>query len=447
MGSVIASLSGIRAEVGDTLTPDLVLSWAQAFGTFIGKGPVIIGGDTRVSYELCKYAAFSGFLATGTEIIYIGNVPTPTVQQAIQKHHAAGGFILTASHNPIQWNGVKLMNDTGSFLNQEEFDQVNAIRTNQTYDLKPYTDLGKITQDDTALTWHIDKILRLIDPHAIRKSSLKVLVDANHGVGAIATPQLLDRLGVEYDVLFPEPTGVFNHDPEPSKINLVKLMETMQKGGYDIGFAQDADADRLVIVDEKGNFIGEDYSLAFCIDYILKNDLSGSKDVVVNLSTSRLIEYLAKQHQAIVHYTKIGEPNVTAELKSLSALVGGEGNGGVIYPKIGWGRDSLVGIIIALKYLAETKQSVSSIVDRYPKYSMVRDKIKVDSQSDALAILDKVKSHYQDSEQNLVDGVKVNFDDSWLHVRTSNTEPIVRIFAEARHYDDAFKLVQSVSNL
>ncbi len=449
MSSLMISTSGIRGIIGDSLTPEIILKVAKAYGAFVGKGPVILGGDTRVSHDMVTNIVMSGLTSVGTDIIYIGKVPTPTVQQMIKLYNAKGGVVITASHNPIQWNGIKLMNDQGAFLTSDQFSTFKQHFDLDNASLASWDHIGTTTTVTDAVEKHVDLICNKIDTTTIQNSSLRVLIDANNGTGAIANPILFDKLGIEYTLLNKEPSGKFSHDPEPLKENLNEIIEELKTGQYDIGFVQDADADRLVILDENGHFIGEDYSLALCIDYVLGYEESqqGNKQVVVNLSTSNVINYVCKKNNSDIYHTKIGEPNVTAKLKEISATVGGEGNGGVIYPKIGWGRDSLVGMVLALKYLAQSNQKVSEIVATYPSYVMLRDKFKVKNQTEIETFLNLVKTHYQDCTINKEDGIKVIFDDSWVHVRASNTEPIVRIFIEAPNLDEAHKLKSNIVSL
>ena len=445
MSKLIMSMSGIRGVIGDTLDPSIAMKVGKSFGAYVGKGPVIVGGDTRVSHEMVKSAVISGLVAVGTDVIDIGKVPTPTVQQMIQYYNAGGGIVVTASHNPIMWNGLKLMNGKGSFLEEAEYNDYISYFNEEKFELVSWDNVGTISYDHNALDKHIDKIFDLIDVTSIKNSKLKVLIDANNGAGAVADPLLCDRLGIEYDIIAPEPNGRFSHDPEPLEKNLSEIKQQLNDGDYDIGFVQDADADRLVMLDGNGRFIGEDYSLGVCIDYILQHETAGQK-VVVNLSTSKVIEDIARQYNAETLYTKIGEINVYEGIKSQNAVVGGEGNGGVIYPKIGYGRDSLVGIVLALKYLAESKKSLADIVQTYPVYKMCRDKIALSDQGQISNFLDAIKEHYGAFKQNHEDGVKVMFEDGWLHVRASNTEPIVRLFAEAPSVEAANARVQDVKD-
>ncbi|NBV42179.1 phosphoglucosamine mutase [bacterium] len=441
MSDLIMSMSGTRGIVGRVLTPEIALNTGLAYGTFWKSGTVIVGGDTRTSHDTFKSALISGLLATGMDVIDIGRVTTPTVQQMITHFGAVAGVVITASHNPAVWNGIKLMNGSGSFMDANEYAAFMSVYETQNWALKDWTGQGQLRIEHNAIEMHVDKILSLIDTRPIQNARLRVLVDANHGAGAAADPVLLDRLGVDYTILNEAPTGHFAHDPEPLEKNLSQIKSELATGKYDIGFVQDADADRLVILDGNGRFIGEDYSLAFCVDHILGVLApSESANVVVNLSTSSILEWIAQKHHALIHYTKIGETYVTQGIKSLNAVVGGEGNGGVIFPKVGWGRDSLVGIVVALHHLAVRKKSVAEIVSEYPKYVMVRDKIQVENAAQVAETIATIRDRFKDYPQNDLDGVKVTLPNGWVHVRPSNTEPIIRIFAEGRDESSAAEL-------
>ena len=442
--SLIVSLSGFRGVVGVSMQPQLALEVGLSLGTWIEKGVVVVGTDSRTSGCMLKSALISGLTAVGIDVIDIGVVPTPTVQQMIRFHGAQAGVVVTASHNPVIWNGLKLMSDAGAFLDVSEFESFYKIFKDRTYALKRWDRMGQVRIDEGALDSHIDVIFQTLDPSLIQNANLSVVIDSNNGAGCEADRRLLDRLNVRYTLLNDEPTGVFSHNPEPVKEHLTEIQSVMASGDYDIGFAQDADADRLVIFDETGHFIGEDYSLAFCMDCILSLSEGTSKSVVVNLSTSKVIEALSTMHQARLVYTKIGESFVTQAIKSQNATVGGEGNGGIIYPKIGWGRDSLVGIVVALHYLAYSRKTVSEIVGGYPKYVMIREKIVVDDSGQVSEFLDHVKQVFFGESLILEDGVKVDFGDKWIHVRPSNTEPIIRLFAEAPTEHEARDLIDSV---
>lgn len=447
MSDLIMSMSGMRGVIGDTLDPHIAMNMALAFGKYVGKGPVIVGGDTRVSYHIVQKAAISGLLAAGTDVIDIGHVLTPTVQQMIRHFKAKGGLVISASHNPIQWNGIKVMSGSGSFLMPEEYDKYQSIYAENIPKLANWQNIGHYSTVENALELHVDHILSAIDVSSIRQSNLNVLIDPNNGAGALGNPILFDKLGIRYKMINAEPNGRFQHDPEPLKENLSQIMHALKSGDYDIGFVQDADADRLVILDENGIFIGEDYSLGYCVDYILSQKESATPHVVVNLSTSRVIKDIANKHNASISYTKIGEPNVTQGLKQKQGVVGGEGNGGVIYPKVGWGRDSLVGMVIALKHLVESGKKVSETVSTYPKYVMIRDKYPVKTRGDVLPFLKKIQQHYSQASIDTQDGIKVTFEDSWVHVRPSNTESIVRIFVEAPSEEKGRALLKEVKQV
>ena len=449
MSQLMMSQSGIRGVVGDTLTPQLVQKVGIAFGHLCGKGPVIVGGDTRTSHESIKSTFIGAITSTGTDVIDIGKVPTPTVQQMIRHYHAAGGVVITASHNPIIWNGIKLMNDTGAFLNDQEYDAFQTYFKSEQQALADWKKVGTITVDDSAIEKHVDVIVNAIDIEPIKTADLRVLIDANNGAGCMANSILLDRLGVTYTAINGDGNGRFTHNPEPLKENVLDTLSAMKGHSYDIGFIQDADADRLVILDETGRFIGEDYSLAFCLHHVLDLKKEKYPVVVVNLSTSAVIDDISKPYNATVFRTKIGETHVTQELKKREALVGGEGNGGIIYPNVGWGRDSLVGITLALRHLAISKHSVSSIVDQYPQYVMLREKLMLSGSLDASTILEKLKKRFDSETVDMTDGIKIIRTDHWIHVRPSNTEPIIRIFIEAPNLEQAkheFKQIETMIN-
>ncbi len=441
MNQLIMSTSGTRGVIGTTLHPDIALKMGMAYGTMVGKGPVIVGGDTRTSHTMIKSAVISGLTSVGTDVIDIGKVPTPTVQQMIRHFKAAGGLVITASHNPVIWNGIKMMNGSGSFLEDDQYKQFMSLYENESFTLSSWDTIGEVKIENHALDIHVDMVLSHFDVSDIRQANLKVIVDANNGTGALADPILLQRLGVQYQILNNAPNGHFAHDPEPLKKNLSQIINTMRECYYDIGFVQDADADRLVILDETGHFIGEDYSLGLCIDYLLSEEQASDKKVVVNLSTSRVIEWIANKYNAELFYTKIGETNVTQGIKQQKAHVGGEGNGGVIFPKIGWGRDSLVGIVVALKFLAKSRKKVSQIVAEYPHYTMLREKVTANSRDHVNEFLQNVASKFPNCKTNTEDGVKILLENAWVHVRPSNTEPIIRIFVEAPNDTEAKALL------
>lgn len=450
--NLMISASGIRGIVGESLTPQLALDLSQRFGHYLiqktNNTRIIVGGDTRTSYKMLSEAVVSGLLSVGCDVIDIGKIPTPTAQQMIKYHKASGAIVITASHNPAIWNGLKLMNENAGFLSANEFDTFYSKYQNIDITQKKFNELGSYQKENNAIKIHINYILDRIDTKAIKKANLQVLVDVNNGTGALATPVLLDKLGVNYTLLGPTPNGQFEHTPEPTQENLQSLINTLKEGHYDAGFAQDPDADRLVIVAENGDYIGEDYSLAYCLDYVLGSleEKTSNKQVAVNLSTSAIIADICKKHNSKIHYSKIGEPNVVEKIKECGAVVGGEGNGGVIYPKIGWGRDSLVGITLALCHLAKRKEKISKTVANYPKWVMLREKMALDSKEDAKPFLELLSKVYKDTKQDTQDGLKLYFNDGWVHIRPSNTEPILRLFAEANSKEQAKKYCECIQD-
>ena len=441
------SSSGLRGIVGEHMTSQTIEPFVRAFLKWSPEGKIIVGGDPRTSHESITQLVMAICQLCGRDVIYIGKVPTPTVQQMVRQSMAAGGFAITASHNPVPWNGIKIINSTGSFLSTNDFEQFNALyRDGQREEYVSWDKQGQRYDDHDALKKHVELIQHVLPTENVKP--LRVLIDVNHGAGCDADKVLFEHLNnVSVDYLYDTPNGHFSHAPEPLKENLTELCEKVAAGDYDIGFAQDPDADRLVIVDENGRFIGEDYSLAFCMDYYLSSIDSTNPDVVVNLSTSQIIKFIASKYNANLHQTKIGEPNVTAKMKDIDAVIGGEGNGGIICPAIGWGRDSLTGIVLALLHLSTTKKSVSEIISEYPQYVMVRDKQPLASKDVIEKKLAQVADQYLSEDLNLEDGVKVSFESSWVHIRPSNTEPIIRIFAEANSKDEAMKLVEEIKNL
>lgn len=443
------SSSGLRGVVGEHLTAETIDVFVRSFLNWLPDGKIVIGGDTRTSHDAISKMIISICQLSGRDVVYIGKVPTPTVQQMVRHHYAAGGIAVTASHNPVEWNGIKIINASGSFLSKEEFNGFFEGYTNQQCSIyQQWAKVGSYTHDEQAITHHVNLIEHILDISSLKQSGLKVLIDVNHGTGAVADPILFERLGIQVDYLYGEPDGRFSHTPEPLAVNLTELCEQMRLGNYDIGFAQDPDADRLVIVDENGRFIGEDYSLAFSMDYFLSQlDAGAEKNVVVNLSTSKIINYIADKYNAALYHTRIGEPNVTEKMKEVEAVIGGEGNGGVILPSVGWGRDSLTGIVLGLLHLASSKKTVSEIISTYPNYVMVRDKQPLESTDVVETKINAVAAHFQNEELNHDDGLKVSFNESWVHIRPSNTEPIVRIFAEAQTIEQANQLVDIVKGL
>ncbi|MEI7942377.1 MAG: phosphoglucosamine mutase [Candidatus Riflemargulisbacteria bacterium] len=460
--SLKITVAGIRGENNLSLLPSTALKFAEIFGTIMNKGTIVLGTDTRLSTLPFKSAVIAGLSATGCNVIDIGIVATPTSQIMVKKLKAQGGIMITASHNPIQWNGLKFISDKGIFFDEEQmqeifdlYDQYNetlkSSSTNEAFvnkNIINYADirsLGQITSYSSAAEEHINHLLKNIDVESIKKSGLKVVVDSCNGSGAVLNPILFKKLGIEMININSAPDGNFTRGPEPLPENITLLREKVLETKSDIGFAQDADADRLAIVNEKGQAIGEDYTLVLVMKYILQRHPNpAGKIVATNLSTSKAFDDVAELYKTKVVTTKIGEVNVSKVLLQKDAIVGGEGNGGVIIPEIGLGRDSFAGIAFMLEYMAKTKMKVSELVNTVPRYEVVKTSKHLSSQEEVKGMLDKVKSTFAGEKMDLQDGVKVIFDDSWIHVRASNTEPIVRYFAEAKSKDIAQSLINKV---
>ena len=440
------SISGIRGYVPDSLTPEVVLDFSKAFGTYLYfQKPkkklrrVVIGSDPRRSSEFIKGIVFSGLLSTGCEIIDLGICPTPTVGIMTKKLLADGGIIITASHNPLPWNGIKFVRNDGIFLNETQATQLIEIYEKKNFHLNPG---GSVKLSNAGLNYHINRVIQTIKPPKIK---LKVAIDCVNGAGSIYAVELLKKLGCKVIPVHCNTQLPFPHDPEPIAKNLSDLMQAVKQNNADIGFALDSDADRLAIISEQGLAIGEELTLALAVKAILGQHKKKKALVVCNLSTTAAINDVADQYFAKCISTKIGEVHVAETLKKLKGLIGGEGNGGVIYPKIGFNRDSLAGIALILSYMTKNKQPLSKLVAQIPTYFSIKSKIECHSKAESDALIEKIKNRFDPKNLDLTEGVKVVFADSWVHVRPSNTEPIVRFIAEARSLEIAQKLIDQVS--
>ena len=436
------SISGVRGVVGDFLTPQLIESFAKAFGTFTGEGRITVGRDTRTSGEMLLHAVCSGLLSTGCIPIDLGICPTPSVQIRTKETEAIGGIIITASHNPAQWNALKFVGKDGRFLDEYESRSVVEIYHEQTFRRCPDEEINKVRQDPQAIESHLKKVLAYLDVELIRQRHFKVAFDCCNGAGSLMTPRLLQELGCQLIPINTEPNGLFPREPEPTPQHLTQLCSTTKLSGADVGFAQDADADRLAIVNEQGEAIGEDYTLALAVQFVLSKTPG---PVVVNLSTSRVIEDIAAQYHCPVYRTKIGESNVIDKILECQAIVGGEGNGGVMIPAIHPCRDSFIGMGLVLQYMAETGKTVSELVEAIPRYFMVKRKIPLPSDQ-IFGIVDTLTQKYTDAHIDTTDGLKILLDEqqAWIHVRPSNTEPILRVVSEATSQEEAKKLNDNI---
>ena len=438
--TLIKSISGIRGTIGgrtgDTLNPLDIVKFTTAYATFIrrsGKsnsGKIVVGRDARISGEMVKNVVCGTLMGVGYDVINIGLATTPTTELAVQMAGADGGIIITASHNPRQWNALKLLNHEGEFLTAAEGAEVLAIAEAEDFEYADVDHLGHYIEDNTFDQRHIDSVLnlKLVDVEAIKKAGFKVCVDAVNSVGGVILPQLLDRLGVEYKVLYGEPTGDFAHNPEPLEKNLGGIMEEMRSGKYDLGIVVDPDVDRLAFICEDGKMFGEEYTLVSVADYVLTHTPGNT---VSNLSSTRALRDVTEQHGGVYTAAAVGEVNVTTKMKEVNAVIGGEGNGGVIYPESHYGRDALVGIGLFLSSLAHKGCKVSELRASFPEYCIAKNRIDLTPSTDVDAILVRVKEMFKDQQVNDIDGVKIDFPDKWVHLRKSNTEPIIRVYSEA----------------
>lgn len=439
--TLIKSISGIRGTiggaVGDNLTPVDAVKFAAAYGQWLkqnypsGPHKVVVGRDARPSGDMIQSLVMQTLVGMGIDVIDLGLSTTPTVEVAVPMESAQGGIILTASHNPKQWNALKLLNNEGEFLNASAGASILDLVQNQNFEFSAVDDLGAISTDDTYIDKHINAILALplVDTEAIKALKFRVVVDAVNSTGGIAVPLLLSALGVETIELHCTPNGQFPHNPEPLKEHLTDLMEAVVQHKAQLGFVVDPDVDRLAMVDENGQMFGEEYTLVAVADYVLSKTPGNT---VSNLSSSRALSDVTKVRGGHYQASAVGEVNVVTMMKETSAVIGGEGNGGIIYPELHYGRDSLVGIALFLSHLAHLDISVSQLKASYPFYAMSKNKVSLTPDLDVDALLQTIAQKYQSIESvNTVDGVKIDFEESWVHLRKSNTEPIIRIYTEA----------------
>lgn len=451
--ALIKSISGIRGTIGgkpgEGLSALDIVKFTAAYAEFIKKNSpgnqrVVVGRDARLSGKMVDKLVCGTLISMGLDVINIGKATTPTTELAVTGLKAAGGIIITASHNPKQWNALKLLNHKGEFLNDAEGKKIIEIAEKEEFTFSEVDQLGKEYKDDTWLLRHIEMVknLKLVNPEAIAKANFRVAVDAVNSVGGSAIPELLKALGVKNIIeLNCEATGKFAHNPEPIPQNLTDISELMKKGGADVGFVVDPDVDRLAIVMENGEMFVEEYTLVAIADYVLSHTPGAT---VSNLSSSRALADITKKHGCTYSAAAVGEVNVVARMKETGAVIGGEGNGGVIYPVLHYGRDALVGVALFLTLMAESKLPVSELKKRYPSYSIVKNKIELTPDIDIEALLEKVKESYKNEKITDIDGVKIDFEDGWVHLRKSNTEPIIRIYSEAATPEKANELAERI---
>ncbi|MBK8089461.1 MAG: phosphoglucosamine mutase [Chitinophagaceae bacterium] len=449
--ALMKSISGIRGTIGgkpgDNLTPVDIVKFTAAYGTILGKGKkVIVGRDGRMSGEMVRSLVVNTLIGLGLDVVDLGLSTTPTVEMAVKFEGAAGGIILTASHNPKQWNALKLLNEKGEFISAELGLQMLAIAESEQFNFAQVDELGTYSCDDTLLQTHIDAILvhPLVNKKQIADKKFKVVVDAINSSGAEAVPALLNALGVtDITVLNAEMNGNFAHNPEPLAENLVELCSEVVKQKADLGIAVDPDVDRLCFVSNDGSLFGEEYTLVAVADYVLSNKKGNT---VSNLSSTRALRDVTEKHGGTYFASAVGEVNVVKKMKEVNAVIGGEGNGGIIDPHLHYGRDALIGIALFLTQLAQAGKTTAELRKTFPDYFMSKNKIDLPQGTDVKAVLAKVKDQYTSYQVNTEDGVKIDFEKSWVHLRASNTEPIIRIYSEADSTEKADALALDVIN-
>jgi len=449
--TLIKSISGIRGTIGgrtgDTLNPLDIVKFTTAYATFIKRrsltsNKIVVGRDGRISGEMVKNVVCGTLMGMGFDVINIGYASTPTTELAVRMASADGGIIITASHNPRQWNALKLLNNEGEFLTAADGAEVLDIAAREDFDYADVDHLGSYTEDNSFDQRHIDSVLQLnlADVEAIKKRKFRVCADTINSVGGIILPNLFKALGVDYEILNSACTGDFAHNPEPLEKNLQGIMDKMRQGGFDLGIVVDPDVDRLAFICEDGTMFGEEYTLVSVADYILSHT---SGNTVSNLSSTRALRDVTEKHGGTYTAAAVGEVNVTTKMKEVGAVIGGEGNGGVIYPESHYGRDALVGIVLFLSSLAQKGCTVSELRKTFPDYQIAKNRIDLTPETDVDAILVKVKEMFakdNNAKVNDIDGVKIDFPDRWVHLRKSNTEPIIRVYSEAQTMEQADEL-------
>lgn len=455
--TLIKSISGIRGTIGgkagEGLNPLDIVKFTSAYATLIRRtstvknNKIVVGRDARISGEMVKNVVCGTLMGMGFDVVNIGLASTPTTELAVTMAGACGGIILTASHNPKQWNALKLLNEHGEFLNAAEGEEVLRIAEAEAFEYADIDHIGSYVEDNTYNEKHIESVLalKLVDVEAIRRANFRVAIDCVNSVGGIILPELLHRLGVQHvEKLYCEPTGNFQHNPEPLEKNLGDIMNLMKGGKADVAFVVDPDVDRLAMICEDGTMYGEEYTLVTVADYVLKHTPGNT---VSNLSSTRALRDVTRKYCMQYNAAAVGEVNVVTKMKETNAVIGGEGNGGVIYPESHYGRDALVGIALFLSHLAHEGKKVSELRASYPNYYIAKNRIDLTPQTDVDAILAKVKDLYKAEEINDIDGVKIDFPDKWVHLRKSNTEPIIRVYSEAATMEAADELGKQIMDI
>ncbi|MDA0681798.1 MAG: phosphoglucosamine mutase [Bacteroidetes bacterium] len=443
--TLIKSISGIRGTiggvVGDSLSPLDIVRFTASYAAFIRKqgnssNTIIIGRDARISGEMVSNIVSGTLMGCGFDVLDVGLSTTPTIEVAVQLEQSAGGIIITASHNPKEWNALKLLNAKGEFLSQKDGDEILLLAENDDFIFTEVTDLGKYSYDDSFNNKHIDAVLKLdlVNVNLVKTSGFKVVVDAVNSTGGFMIPRLLERMGVACIKLFCEPNGNFPHNPEPLPENLSEIVKLVVHEKADFGIVVDPDVDRLALICEDGSIFGEEYTLVAVADYVLSKTPGNT---VSNLSSTRALRDVTIKHKGNYQASSVGEVNVVEKMKATNAIIGGEGNGGIIYPELHYGRDALVGVALFLTQLAESKISVRKLRDSYPNYFISKNKIELTPEIDVDAILTTLEQRYKNEQITTIDGLKIDFEDGWVHLRKSNTESIIRIYAESEGEEKA----------
>ena len=443
--TLIKSISGIRGTiggvVGDSLSPLDIVRFTASYAAFIRKqgnssNTIIIGRDARISGEMVSNIVSGTLMGYGFDVLDVGLSTTPTIEVAVKLEQSAGGIIITASHNPKEWNALKLLNAKGEFLSQKDGDEILLLAENDDFIFTEVADLGKYSYDDSFNNKHIDAVLKLdlVNVNLVKTSGFKVVVDAVNSTGGFMIPRLLERMGVACIKLFCEPNGNFPHNPEPLPENLSEIVKLVVHEKADFGIVVDPDVDRLALICEDGSIFGEEYTLVAVADYVLSKTPGNT---VSNLSSTRALRDITIKHKGNYQASSVGEVNVVEKMKATNAIIGGEGNGGIIYPELHYGRDALVGVALFLTQLAESKISAKKLRDSYPNYFISKNKIELTNEIDVDAILTTLEQRYKNEQITTIDGLKIDFEDGWVHLRKSNTEPIIRIYAESEGEEKA----------
>lgn len=450
--SLIKSISGIRGtiggKIGDSLSPLDVVKFTTAYGSWLKistpKNKVVIGRDARPSGELISKIVSSTLQSLGFDVVDLGLTTTPTVEIAVPLEEAAGGIIITASHNPVQWNALKLLDERGEFVSEKDGKKILSFSVKRDIQFVDVKKLGQYSTDDTYLQKHIEAILNLplVNKKAIEDRNFRVAIDCVNSSGSIAVPMLLEALGVtNITKYYCEPNGLFPHNPEPLPENLTHISNEISKGHFDLGIVVDPDVDRLCFINEDGSMFGEEYTLVAVADYVLKNTPGNT---VSNLSSTRALKEVTRKVNQEYFASAVGEVNVVSTMKEVNAVIGGEGNGGIIYPELHYGRDALVGIALFLTHLAKSGKSISLLRSRYPSYHISKNKIELTSETNVDQILEEIKAKYKKQPMNTIDGIRIEFDSEWVHLRKSNTEPIIRIYSESDTLSTAEHLANKI---